>query len=90
MAGSALVVGDHGHFRRAGEDVDADLAEQRALGLGDELVARADDDVGRLAAEQAVGHRGDGLHAAQGHDDVGARGLEGIEHVRVHAAATEG
>ena len=66
------LVGDHRHFRRPGEDVDADLAEQRALGLGDELVARADDHVGRLAGEQAVGQGRDGLHAAQRHDHVGA------------------
>ena len=44
------VVGDHRHLGRPGEHVDADLAEQGALGLGDELVARADDHVGRLAA----------------------------------------
>jgi hypothetical protein len=75
IGGVGRVVGDHRHFGRAGEDVDADLTEQRALGLGDELVARAHDHVGRPAAEQPVGHAGDRLHAAEGHDDVGAGGL---------------
>ena len=40
------VVGDNGNFGGAGKDIDANLAEQHALGLGDELVAGADDDVG--------------------------------------------
>ena len=83
------VVGDHRHLGGAGEDVDADLAVQRALGLGDEFVAGADDHVGRLAAEQAVGHGGDGLHAAQGHDHVGAGAVEGVEQAGVHATAAE-
>ena len=47
--GVGRVVGDHRDLRGPGEDVDADLAEERALGLGDELVARADEDVGGLA-----------------------------------------
>ena len=83
------VVGDHRDLGGPGEDVDADLAEQRALGLGDEFVARADDHVGRLAGEQALGHRRDRLHAAERHDHVGARLVEGVEQVRVHRTAAK-
>ncbi len=85
----SAVVGDHGNLGGAGEDVDADLAEQHALGLGDEFVAGANDDVGRLAGEQAEGHRRDRLDAAQAHDDVGARHRQRIEHMRVDALAAE-
>ncbi len=42
------VIGDHLHLGRAGEHIDADLAEQHALGFRHELVAGSDDDVGRL------------------------------------------
>ena len=35
-------------------DIDADAPEQHALGFGDEAVAGADDDVGRVAAEVPV------------------------------------
>jgi hypothetical protein len=87
--GVGAVVGDDRHLGRSGEHVDADLAEQHALGLGDELVAGADDDVGRLAGEQAVGHRGDRLHTAQGHDDVGAGRVEGVQQIRMHRTATK-
>ena len=66
------VVGDHRDLGRPGEDVDADLAEQHPLGLGDELVAGPDDDVGRLAGEQAERHRGDRLHAAERHASTSA------------------
>ena len=79
------VVGDHRDLRGPGEHVDADLAEQHALRLGDELVARADDDVGGLAGEEAVRHGGDGLHAAQRHDHVGARDVHRVEHLRMDA-----
>ena len=58
------IVGDDGNLGRSGEHVDADFAEQRALRLGDELVAGADDDVGRLAGEEPVGQGGDRLHAS--------------------------
>ena len=83
------LVGKDGDFGGAGEDVDADLAEQRALGLGDELVARPDDDVGGLAGEQTEGHRGDRLDAAERHDDVGAGDLHRVEHMRMDALAAE-
>ncbi len=46
------IVGDDRDLGRTGEHVDADLAEKHALRLGNELVARTDDDVRRLAGEQ--------------------------------------
>ena len=80
-SGSAVSSAITRDLGRAGEDVDADLAEEHPLRLGDELVARADDDVGGLAGEQAEGHRGDRLHAAERHDHVGAGDVHGVEHV---------
>ena len=59
------LVGDDRDLRGPGEDVDADLAEERALGLGHVLVAGADDDVRGLAGEEPEGERGDRLHAAR-------------------------
>ena len=47
IVGVGGVVGDHQDLGRAGEHVDADAAEEDALGLGDVLVAGPDDDVGR-------------------------------------------
>ncbi len=83
-------VGDDADLRRAGEDIDAHAAEQHALGFGHELVAGTDDYVGRLAGEQAIGHGGNGLHAAQGHDGVHARHLHGVQHLRMDALAAIG
>lgn len=81
------VVGDDGNFGGAGEQVDADPPEQQALGLGDEAVARADQDIRRMAAEQSEGHGRDALHAAQRQDRIGAAKVGGIEDRRRHALA---
>jgi hypothetical protein len=62
-----------------GEHVDADAAEQDALGLGDELVARADENVGRRHVEQPEGHRGNALHTAHGEDRVGTADIGGVD-----------
>ena len=40
-------IGDHRHLRGPGEKVDADAAEELALGLGDERIARTDEHVDR-------------------------------------------
>ena len=66
---------DNCDLRWPGEDINADGAEQHALCLGDEFVAGTDEDIGRLAGKQAEGHRRNSLHAAEGHDDVGAGDL---------------
>ena len=77
-SGVGAVVGDDRDLGRAGEQVDADLAEELALGLGDVGVARADDDVGLGQALDAVGHRGQRLDAAEREDVVGARGVHRV------------
>ena len=41
-------IGDNRNLGRSGKNIDADLAEQRALGLGDEFIPGSDNDVGRL------------------------------------------
>ena len=66
LAVGADLVGDDQRLGRAGEQVDADAAEQLALGLGDEGVARADQDVDRrdrLRAERPSRHRLDAAEA---------------------------
>ncbi len=59
------VVGDDQGLGRAGEQVDADAAEQLPLGLGDIGVAGADDHIDRRDRLGAERHRGDRLHAAE-------------------------
>ena len=82
------VVGNHGDFGGAGEHVDADAAIEHALGLGDEAVARTDQNAGRLAGEQAEGHRRDALHPAKGKDGVGTALVHRIKDGRVRPGIT--
>ena len=67
-AGIAGVVGDHQHFGRAGDHVDADLAEHQPLGGGDIGVAGADDLGHRRDRRGAVGQRRHRLRAADAID----------------------
>jgi hypothetical protein len=53
--GVCCLVGDHGTLGRTRNHIDAHTAEQHALGLGHEAVTRADDDVGLVATEDAIG-----------------------------------
>ena len=76
------LVGNHQDFRRPGEHVDADTAVENALGLGHILIAGPDQNVGRVAGEQAEGKRRNALHAAEIEDGVGAAQIERIEHGR--------
>src|SRR3546814_2152133 len=62
------------------------MAEQHALGLGHEAIAGTDQDVGRMAGEEAVGHGGDALDAAEVEDVVGATEVHRIEDARMDAA----
>ena len=66
------VVGDHQRLGRAGEQVDADAAEQLPLGLRDIGVARTDQHVDRGDARGSERHRADRLDAAETVDLVGA------------------
>ena len=80
------VVGDDQRLGRAGEQVDADAAEQLALGLRHIGVARADDHVDRRDRLGAERHRGDRLHAAQHVDFVGAAEVHGRDDRRMRPA----
>ena len=66
------LVGDHQGLGRAGEEIDADAAEQLPLGLGDVGVARPHQHGDRRDARGAERHRADRLDAAQHVDLVGA------------------
>jgi hypothetical protein len=68
QSGSLSSVGDDQHFRRAGDHVDADRAEDLALGGRDIGVARPDDLGHRPDRLGAVGERRDGLRAADAVD----------------------
>ena len=81
------VVGDHRDLGRAGEQVDADRAEELALGLGDVRVAGPDEHVDRLGAAQPERHRGERLDAAEAEDAVGAGGRDRVQHRRVEPVA---
>ena len=79
------LVGEHRDLGGAGEQVDADPAEQLPLGLGDEGVARTDEHVDRRLAEQPERHGAERLHAADGEHPVGAGQVGAVEHGRVRA-----
>ena len=55
--GIGRAIGDDEHFGGAGDHVDADLAEDLALGGGDIGIAGADDLVDRLDGGGAIGER---------------------------------
>ena len=85
--GIVLAVGDDQDLRRAGDEVDADLAEHAALGGGDIGVAGAGDLVDRRDRLRAVGQRGHGLGAADAPDLVGAGDLGRQHDQRIEHAA---
>ncbi len=87
QAGSLCGVGHDQDLRRAGDQVDADLAEDAALGGGDIGVARPGDLVDRLDRLRAVGQRGHGLRAADAPHLVGAGDLGRQHDQRVENAA---
>ena len=80
------VVGDDQRLGRAGEQVDADAAEQLALGFRHIGVAGADDHVDRLDRLGAERHGGDRLHAAEHIDLVGAAEMHGGDDRRMRPA----
>ena len=87
MNGIGVVVGDDEDLRRSGEQVDADLAEQLTLGLGDVGVARSGEEVDPLDRLCAEGQRHDGLDPAEQVDLVGARKVHRRDRRRRHLAA---
>ena len=66
------IVGDHQCFCRSGEQVDANLAVELTLRLGNEGVAGTDQHVYRLDCVGAEAHGGHRLNAAENVDLVGA------------------
>ena len=85
-AGIAGVVGDHQHFRGAGDHVDADLAEHLPLGGGDIGIAGADDFRHRRDRRGAVGQRRHRLRAADAIDFGHAAKMGGRQHQRIELA----
>ena len=83
--GVGAVVGNHQRLGGTRHHVNPHLPEQQALGFGHVAVARAYDDVRRLARKQTLRQRGDGLHPAQGQHDVRAAELQRIQNGRVDA-----
>ena len=80
------VVGDDQGLGRAGQQVDADAAEQLALGLRHIGVAGADNHVHRLDALRAECHGRHCLHAAEHEDFVGAAEIHGGNDGRMRTA----
>ena len=80
------VVGDHQRLGRSREQVDADAAEQLALGLRHIGVAGTDDHVDRRDGLGAERHRRHGLHAAEHVDLVGAAEVHRRDDRRMRAA----
>ncbi len=80
------VVGDDQRFGRAGQKIDPDAAEQLALGLGHIGVAGADDHVDGLDRFSAERHGGDGLHAAEDINVIGAAEMHGGDDGRMRPA----
>ena len=79
------VVGGDDDLGRAGDGVDADVAEHQPLGRGDVGVAGADDLVDARHALGAVRHRGDRLRAADHEHAVDAGQPRGRQRLRRRA-----
>ena len=84
--GVVVAVGDDQDLGRAGDQVDADRAEDQPLGRGDVGIARSHDLGDRRDGGGAVGQRGDRLGAADPVDLVDAGQPGGDEDQRVDAA----
>ena len=68
----ANVIGNHQCFGRPGKQIDADAAEQLALGFGNKGVAGANKHIDRRHAGGAKRHRTHRLDAAEAPDFIGA------------------
>mmetsp|Transcript_39479 Transcript_39479/g.112730 ORF Transcript_39479/g.112730 Transcript_39479/m.112730 type:complete len:372 (+) Transcript_39479:46-1161(+) len=80
------VVAEQQRLGGAGKEIDAHLAEDLLLGLGDKGIAGAGDEVHRLDGLRAVGHGCDRLGAAHKVDAVGAGQVHGGDGRVRHAA----
>ena len=81
--GRRRAIGEHENFARAGDHVDADLAEDLLLGAGDISVAGPGDLVNARDRRGAVGQRSDSLRAADGEHAVHAGDVRSGEDQRV-------
>ena len=79
-------IGDHQHFRGAGDHVDADLAEHQPLGGGDIGIAGADDLGHRRDGRGAIGQRRHRLRAADAVDFGDAAEMRRRQHQRIELA----
>ena len=86
QSGLAGLVGEDQHLGRAGDHVDADLAEHQPLGRRDIGVAGPDDLGDRRDRRGAVGERRHRLRAADAIDLVDAGELRRRQHQRVELA----
>ena len=79
------LVGEDQTVGGAGEHIDADPPEEDPFGLGDELIAGADQNIGCRQPEQSKGHGCNALHAAEREDRIGAAQVGGVNDCRVDA-----
>ena len=80
------LVGDHQRLGGTREEIDAHPAEELALGLRDEHVARADEHVDRIDGLGAERHSAHRLHPAETADLVGATEILGDHDGRIRLA----
>ena len=90
MRGLVCRIGQHHHLGRAGDAVDADPAENLALGLRHIGVAGADDAVHRRDRRRAPGHRRHRLGAADAEHLTHPGAPRRRQHQRVQHAAGAG
>ncbi len=86
MGGVGVLVGDDQHLAGAGDHVDLHPPRHLPLGLGDELVAGADDHIRPGHGFGAEGQRGDGPRRTRLVDLGDADLLGGHQQRRVHRA----
>src|SRR3546814_12684678 len=78
-----IAIADDDDLARAGNRVDADAAEDRALGGGDIGVARPDDLVDRRTRRRSVGDRGNRLRATDRESALATGQVRGSHHPRI-------
>ena len=80
------LIRDHKSLGGPREEIDADPAEELALGLGDEHVSGADEHIDGVDGLGAECHRADRLHPAETVDLVGAAEILGDHDGRIRLA----
>ena len=80
------LVSDDQCLGRSSKQINADTAEQLALGFGDISIPRSNDHIDGTNGLSAKGHRCDRLHAAEHENLVGAAKMHRRDNRRVRAA----